>query len=527
MRIFKTATVALVGLLAGVTGLSVAQAQEAGETASEPAPPSNAEPAPPPAPPLVAKRSSRVVVIPVTVGNGPKPSDELLAAIGDGMSGNMNLRIDVARSGKPIPVVVLEDFDAEVAQKLEERRVEARSGSSPIEAYERLLTDAEAAMATHPMGQVGRALVIRIVEDLISAVIASGDQQKAKTVAEHVALLFPGHRPTTEEGLSVVASALIGQAAPTAFATIQFLTRPEGCMVEVNGADVGPAPVTVMAAPGVTYHARALCSKDRGGGVSMRKIAVAGLAGEGRSFVLDVQFEKEFINDATGTVMSFGSSNARRELEQVYARRIAEKFSADTVVFVSLGELSGKEHLNARVYLRSGFKNRQGLARPEVSRASALGHYLVSGQDDGSSVLRPEEIAKAPAVDIAVPSVVSQPLVRAPWYTDVPGWLLLGTGALGVVGGRYADSLSQDKLDELVQMRKAGVSDPFEKDRLEGESSRLKFIGNTGLFIGGLMALTGVVLLATPEYRPGQSELIVLSPTFGTGSTGLQAVGRF
>jgi hypothetical protein len=543
MRLFKISTVALLGLFQGLGAITVARAAQEEESVGQPAPPptpaAQVTPAPeaipgppipdavpgPPAPATVrpTMRSARVVVIPVTVGNGPKPSDEMLSAIGDGMSGNVNWHIEVARKGKPIAVTIYDDFDAELVQRLEASRSAVEvTDPAAVEKYEALLAEAEAALATRPMGALGRGLVVRLVDSLIAATLASGDQQKAKSVAEHAALLFPGRRPTVEEGVSVVASALIGQAAPPQYAKLQFLSRPEGCMVEVNGADVGAAPVTVAAAPGVTYHARARCPKDRGDGVSMRKAVPAGPVGEGRSVVLDVQFEHEFINDTTGTVMSFGSSNARRELEQSYARRIAEKLSADTVVFVSLGEVGGSEYLNARAYLRSGFKNRQGLARPEVGRASALGHYLVSGQDDGATVLRPEDIGKTGATDIALPNTVRQPLVRAPWYTDVPAWVLVGTGALGVAGGLYADDLSDDK------RKQAGAAkDPFTKDRLEGDSSNLRFLANVGIFAGGMMVVTGALLLLTPEYRVGQSELFVLSPSVGTDGAGLRAVGRF
>jgi len=534
MRLFKISIVALSGLLVGLEGITVARADKAEESAGQPAPApaAGAEPAPTPQAmpatpdPVVARpasRSARVVVIPVTVGNGPKPSDELLSAIGDGMSGNVNWRIEVARTGKPIAVAIYDDFDVDLVQQLETRRA-AVDATEPaaIEKYQALLAEAESALVTRPMGALGRGLVVRIVDSLIAATLASGDQQKAKAVADHAALLFPGRRPTAEEGLSVVASALIGQAAPPQYAKLQFLSRPEGCMVEVNGADVGVAPVTVAAAPGVTYHARARCPKAKGKGVSMRKAIPAGPVGEGRSVILDVQFEREFINDATGTVMGFGSSNARRELEQSYARRIAEKLAADTVVFVSLGEVGGSEYLNARAYLRSGFKNRQGLARPEVGRASALGHYLVSGQDDGATVLRPEDTGKSGTADIALPNIVRQPLARAPWYTDVPGWILVGTGTLGVVGGLYVDGLAEDK-----RKKAAAAMDPFTKDRLEGDSSNLKFLANVGVFAGGMMIATGVMLLLTPEYRVGQSELFVLSPSFDRDGAGLHAVGRF
>ncbi len=543
MRQFKILIVALLGLFQGLGAATAAQAPPVKESAGQPSPPptsaaqttpaTQTTPAPQDTPvpetmplPTAARptmRSARVVVIPVTVGNGPKPSDALLSAVGDGMSGNVNWRIEVARTGKPIAVLVHDDFDAEQVKLLEAKRATVDTAEpAAVEKYEALLAEAESALATRPMGPGGRGLVVRIVDSIIAATLASGDQQKAKAVAEHAALLFPGRRPTAEEGLSVVAAALIGQAAPPQYAKLQFLSRPEGCIVEVNGADVGAAPVTVAAAPGVTYHARARCPKDKGEGVSMRKAVPAGPVGEGRSVVLDVQFEHEFINDATGTVMSFGSSNARRELEQSYARRIAEKLSADTVVFVSLGEVGGSEYLNARAYLRSGFKNRQGLARPEVGRASALGHYLVSGQDDGASVLRPEDIGKTGATDIALPNTVRQPIARAAWYTDVPGWILVGTGTLGVVGGLYADGLAEDKRKLAVK-----AMDPFTKDRLEGDASNLRFLASVGVFAGGMMVVTGAVLLFMPEYSVGQSELFVLSPTVGRDGAGLHAVGRF
>src|SRR6185369_14742012 len=88
--------------------------------------------------------------------------------------------------------------------------------------------------------------------------------------------------------------------------------------------------------------------------------------------------------------LRFSSSQERRELEETYARRVAERFDADVVVLASVGELSGADWLSARLYLRSGYLNRQALVRLEAPRANALGRFLATGKDV-PGVLKPEE----------------------------------------------------------------------------------------------------------------------------------------
>jgi hypothetical protein len=57
------------------------------------------------------------------------------------------------------------------------------------------------------------------------------------------------------------------------------------------------------------------------------------------------------------------------------------------------------------------------------------------------------------------------------------------------------------------------------------EAERQKFLGGIGLVGGGLMAVTGIVLLAIPEYSSSQSELFVFTPAKGGGTVTYS--GRF
>ena len=99
-----------------------------------------------------------------------------------------------------------------------------------------------------------------------------------------------------------------------------------------------------------------------------------------RQEVLDAEFERSFVAEGLRR-LRFSSSQERRQLEESYARRLAERFDADAVVLASVGELSGADWLNARLYLRSGYLNRQGLVRLEAQRANALGRFLATGKD--------------------------------------------------------------------------------------------------------------------------------------------------
>ena len=167
-----------------------------------------------------------------------------------------------------------------------------------------------------------------------------------------------------------------------------------------------------------------------------------------RQEILDAEFERGFVAEGLRR-LRFSSSQERRQLEESYARRLAERFDADAVVLASVGELSGADWLNARLYLRSGYLNRQGLVRLEPQRANALGRFLATGKDV-PGVLRPEEagalVAASRPVDSAEPEV-------DPWYTDIAGWTFLGGGLVTLGFGRWINSGAEDKQDQADAIR--------------------------------------------------------------------------
>jgi hypothetical protein len=136
--------------------------------------------------------------------------------------------------------------------------------------------------------------------------------------------------------------------------------------------------------PGETYYAEARCpSGEAAGGGAMASFAkkiTLGATETSRQEILDAEFERGFQAEGQRRVR-FSSSADRRQLEESYARRLAERFDADVVVLASVGELQGSDWLNARLYLKSGYLNRAGFVRLEAPRANALGRFLATGKD--------------------------------------------------------------------------------------------------------------------------------------------------
>ena len=140
-----------------------------------------------------------------------------------------------------------------------------------------------------------------------------------------------------------------------------------------------------------------------------------------RQEVLDAEFERSFAAEGLRRVR-FTSPQERRALEESYARRMSERFDADLVVLASVGELSGADWLNARLYLRSGYLNRQGLVRLEANRANALGRYLATGKDV-PGVLKPEEAGALVAAARSAPQAKEpsiEPLVHRHRRLELP-----------------------------------------------------------------------------------------------------------
>ncbi len=145
-------------------------------------------------------------------------------------------------------------------------------------------------------------------------------------------------------------------------------------------------------------------------------------------------------------------------------------------------------------------------------------------------MLKPEEAGALVAAANSNEGTPSAPKV-APWYTDIVGWCFTGVGALGVTLGLLWNSSANkttdraDRLRPCTSMSTSECGDSEAQQALYRDAQRSKFMGGIGLVGGGLMAITGVVLLAIPEYSSTQGELFVFSPAPGGGTLGLR--GRF
>jgi hypothetical protein len=356
---------------------------------------------------------------------------------------------------------------------------------------------------------------------LLVAALQGKDADQAKKAAQETMLLFPGRRPTEADKLSAAAGKLF-EAPPELGVKLKLVSRPEGCEVFVGPTSFGKSPAEVQVLQDEPYWAHVRCAAAAGapagaGMASLPKRIVVPPNETTRQEVLDAEFERSFVAEGLRR-LRFTSSNERRQLEESYARRLAERFDADAVVLASVGELSGADWLNARLYLRSGYLNRQGLVRLEPQRANALGRFLATGKEV-PGVLRPEEAGALVAA--SRPADAGEPSIN-PWYTDIAGWSFLGGGLVTLGFGRWINSSAEDKESQADALR----GDTERQNALYREAQSEKFWGGV-LTVGGLLAsATGVVLLLVPEYNHSD-ELFSFGPNILPGGGGLVVGGRF
>jgi hypothetical protein len=478
-----------------------------------------------------AQAAARLVVLPVAVGGGPEPAAPLMTALAEGLRQNTQWAVEegeiLVALAKAPPATLGDEELATLTAQIEaaEQKLGAGAPSEALPVLERVRGDLLAAAKKGPRGKTGDDLAWRSGGLVVAALLASNDSERARKVADETALLFPGRKPTDADKLSPEAALLLAKPSPGLGAKLTIKTRPEGCEVLVGGVSLGRAPVELPALPGATYYAQARCSGPAGGGAAasaesfLKKITFGGEENV-RQEVLDAEFESSFRAENLRR-LTFASSNERRQLEESYARRVAERFDADVVVLASVGELSGADWLNARLYLRSGYLNRQGLVRLEAPRANALGRYLATGKDV-PGVLKPEEAGALVAAGQQAASQEKRTEIN-PWYTDIPGWSFLGLGITGMAFGYWGSKVHQRKQNQAEELR----DDYDRQQRLFRESQTAKFWSGVGTVGGILMASTGVILLLIPEYNTTDSELFVLSPTPLRGGAALTLGGRF
>jgi hypothetical protein len=466
-----------------------------------------------------ARAASRAVLLPVAVGSGGEPSSELMTALGQGLKENPGWQVveGGALKGLMAPPSGLKDADrARLSAKLDEAaaKLKSKEAVTDIEAVR-----AELATAAKDMTLVDadHALAYRADGLLVAALAAAGDNDRAKAAAIEAAAQFPGRKPRESDKFPAAAAELLTAAAPTGGVKLTLRTRPEGCEVFVNGNSLGKGPVDVLGSIVATYQAHAVCPAS--GGAPLKSFPKRIFLGEketARVELLDAEFERSFEADG-GQKLRFASSADRRQMEDAFARRVAERYGADAVILASVGELSGADWLNGRLYLSSGYLNRQGLVRLEPGRATALGRFLATGRES-PGVLKPEE---AGAMVAASQERAAAARKVDPWYTDIVGWSFTGVGALGVTYGLLENAAGRRTSDQADAIR----GDSERQMSLWREAERQKFLGGIGLVGGGLMAVTGIILLAIPEYQDTQGELFVISPTRGGAHVSLS--GRF
>ncbi len=475
-----------------------------------------------------AAAATRVVVVPVVVGGGAEPDQKLILALAQGLRTNQQWQVlehaeTFAALGAPAPPALSEDELGRIEAKVNDAAGQtSRDPGASIAGLESVRARLAQAAPNGPLGLRGDALSYRAAGLLVAAWQAAGDAAKARLLAAEVGLLFPGRRPVATDNISAAAADLLAAPRENAGTKLTLKTRPEGCEVVVNGVTLGKTSVDVAVMAGATYDVQARCAGAAQGSIkatpgtssSLRRITIA--ANETtRQEILDAEFERNFAGEGLRR-LRYASSNERRQIEETYARRVAERLGADVVVFAALGELSGSDWLNAKLYLKSGFLNRQGLVRLESDRASGLGKYLATGKDV-VGVLKPQEADALVAASKASPGEHLPP----PWYTDVPGWCMTGVGLTALGFGLWMSGRATAKTDEADAVR----GDPNRQQALYRSASNMDFWAGIGTVGGGIMAVLGVVLLVVPEPPSSSGDMFTLRPVLGPGLAGL--VGTF
>jgi hypothetical protein len=480
-----------------------------------------------------ALAASRLVVVPIVVGGGGEPDTALMSALAEGLKQNPQWSVEQggdtlstlakfrAESPSPAEVGQLEPEVAEAARKL------PGDATAAATQLDRVRNELRAAAKKGPLGTRGDDLGYRTGALLVAAHLAAKQPDKAKQTAAETVLAYPGRSPNDQEKVSPAAKELLRAPPGSMGAKLTLVTRPEGCQVSVHGVAVGKAPVELQVLQEEAYYAEARCDAAAATATTAAAPASASIPKRivipgnetTRQEVLDAEFERGFAAEGLRR-LRFSSPQERRSLEESYARRLSERFDADVVVLASVGELSGADWLNARLYLRSGYLNRQGLVRLEANRANALGRYLATGKDV-PGVLKPEEAGALVAASRSMPDQ-TEPTVD-PWYTDIPGWSFLGVGLLSFGLGRYGDSIADDRQSQADSTR----GDSEKQMTLYRDAQSARFWSGVATIGGLLLASTGVVLLLVPEYNQTTSELFGLAPAPMAGGGGLVLGGRF
>lgn len=473
-----------------------------------------------------ARAGGKVVVVPVVIGAGMDASAEgtvaLVPALAEGLGQNPRWEVFAGaaarrlREGGGEAPATKADWDR-LSGLVD--RVAAQIGkgapADAVVAAEAAADEAQRAFRAGPWSPRGADVTFRAGALLAAALQAGGDAERARRVASETALTFRGRAPAAGDALSREAADLVA-AAPAPSAAIALTSRPDGCDVFVNGQNAGKGHVEAEAAAGAVYWAWVVCPD--GSRTAPRRIAPSPQA-SGHVDVLDAEFGRSLDCAGSDCRLHFASPADRRSMEEGYARRAAEVFETDAVVFASIGQFGGQDWLNARLYLANGFQVRQGLARLEPQRARALGSYLATGKE-APGVLRPDDAAALALAAQGGGPGGGRPRILRPWYADWLGWTLTGVGAAALAGGFVLRADAQAKTDEADRLR----GDPDRRSQLSREAETRSFESFILLGVGGTLAATGIISLIIPE-EATEAQLISLAPTAGGAAVILG--GRF
>lgn len=128
----------------------------------------------------------------------------------------------------------------------------------------------------------------------------------------------------------------------------------------------------------------------------------------------------------------------------------------------------------------------------------------------------PDEVAPPPE------PAVDEDAQRKRKNMRIAGFVLLGVGAGGLIGGGVAGGLAQSDHNKAND-----VSDPVDGVPLL-DSGKTKALAANVLFgVGGALALTGVILVAVGFSKPKPTSRVALVPSFGPRGGGVEFSLRF
>jgi hypothetical protein len=217
--------------------------------------------------PEFTKRAT-VLVLPVVVGGLGEPPAAIIEALAKGLRDNLNWDVTVPSASTAVAVPTYDTTLLETAIAAVNAVVPAAGAAAAAAASIQDLSATYAqlvqASTKAPLGAKGADALIKVGGALLSAQVAAGQDETARTTASELKLLLPARKFSEADGLSFVAAAVLG-AAPVVGVQTEFKTNPVQCSIEINGVEVAKGVVELPLRSGTLYSVQARCPANATG----------------------------------------------------------------------------------------------------------------------------------------------------------------------------------------------------------------------------------------------------------------------